>query len=203
LDQVQSIAPTIDWVTFLDDLVSPGYAQPTTSVYSFSKYLELLEGILGTKTSEQLQHYFIVRHIVLKISDVAVPFAPIPKEMSDNADFDQALHLKQKRYHSEPANILSRRAPFISSMDPSKRRKFCADTVGKLFTESVGRFYALSTFGGSKEKIEADRFVNDIQSSWLNHLPNNAWLDEYTKAKAIEKVKRKNSFISGLLTSIS
>jgi predicted metalloendopeptidase len=101
----------------------------------------------------------------------------------DIANFD-AHHFKEKLL-SEPMNILSRRSPLYAS----KRREFCADSAGKQFADSVNRFYVLSTFGGSKEKIEIEQYVNDLQTSWLNHLPSVAWLDDETKTGAIEKVK--------------
>lgn len=196
LSQLQEASTSIDWTTFLDDLISPGYAQPTTRLGTFTPYFVALDQILRTKSLEEIQQYFIIRHIISKSGDVIFPFTRTAKEIKDNTTDNttadpEALHLKQQQ-NLKKRSILSRRSPGIIDTDPSTRRYFCVSHVDTHLSDSVGRFFALRTFGGSKERDDAERLVEDIQNSWINHLPTVSWLDDETKAKAIEKVKKKN-----------
>jgi len=71
------------------------------------------------------------------------------------------------------------------------RWKRCSRAVGGSMGEIVGRFYVEAKFGGNSKEI-AQTMIGDIKEAFQAGLPQLAWMDEATRARAIEK---KNSLV--------
>lgn len=73
----------------------------------------------------------------------------------------------------------------------SPRWKRCVRSTGGKLGEVVGRLYVAERFGGASKDV-ARTMIGDIQTAFEGGLPSLAWMDDATRAKAVEK---KNSLV--------
>ncbi|KAL9545505.1 hypothetical protein MBANPS3_007114 [Mucor bainieri] len=159
LHGLTSVSTLIDWSTFISDLVNPEYAANSASnVYSVQQLTQALDKLVASLTWRELQDYFTVRFIMNRYTNGMFYAFPLPT--------DDTMY---------SGNI-------------TRQQANCAEEVGTILYNNVGRFFALETFGGINEKNEVDQLIHELQTSWLNHIPGTPWLDNATKARAVEKI---------------
>ncbi|KAI8645191.1 hypothetical protein BD408DRAFT_382426 [Parasitella parasitica] len=164
LSEFQTQNPLIDWTSMLKALLPSGIAVPDTIIDKTPTYFEKLSQLLssGNVTEQTLQEYFIITFVA---------------RQTNNLD-----STSREAYRKMMATISS------GTTAESPRWETCTDLVSNRLPFSVGRYYTLKKFGSEQERKKAEIFLTNIHKAWLDRIPEIEWLDEQTKAKAIEKV---------------
>ncbi|KAI8645200.1 hypothetical protein BD408DRAFT_382441 [Parasitella parasitica] len=164
LAEFQSLNPLIDWTTMLEAFVPNGIKVPDTVINRTPSYFEKLNQLLssGDITEKTLQEYFIITLIINKVDAL------------DTTSREASRKMKS--------------ATSTGTTAERPRWDACTEYTSNSFAESIGRYYTLRKFGSENERHKAEVFLTSIHKAWLDRIPDLQWLDEQTKAKAIEKV---------------
>lgn len=167
ISDFQEKNPLIDWTGILESLIPNGQSgiqAPDKMIVRTPEYYERLNTLLSNKvTLETLQVYFIIQYVVAKVYSL-----------------DSASRAANRKMNGEISSGTSVEQP---------RWRVCVGYTSNTFANSLGRYYTLKKFGSEAERENAESFLTTIHEAWLNRLPNIDWLDDPTRAKAIEKVK--------------
>lgn len=180
LHELKNSSTLIDWDTFLSTAtVSRDYiTTPDLPVVFTTDQVETLEAILSETPVKTLQEYFVIQTVKHRIP--YLDFGTVDEEAS-----------------SSSSGLLSRttvkslfRAPTPKESDSSDDKSaVCGHETSVNFKNIVGRFFALSTFGASAEKQQAEEFVETLYTTWLRDmLPHTEWIGKETLKNVIEKV---------------
>ncbi|GAA5806832.1 hypothetical protein MFLAVUS_000180 [Mucor flavus] len=184
LNALKTSSKTIDWEHFFSLMVSPEYATGNPTVVFAESHLTMIDELLSSTSVQVLQEYWIIQTIGQMYSRITVPnvleVAPPGSEKTE--PFFDATYVKE---------------PFEET-----DQTICGAETSKTFYDIIGRFFALKTLGASKEKEEADQFVDSIHQSWLTDLPNTSWLDNATKTKVIEKIEALKKKVAYSTTTV-
>ncbi|KAI9314075.1 hypothetical protein BX666DRAFT_1863282 [Dichotomocladium elegans] len=86
--------------------------------------------------------------------------------------------------------------------DPNPPRWMtCAGNLRNSVPDLIGRYYLMENFGGARERQVVGNYVNLIHQTYRRRLERNEWLDDETRAKAIEKIDKLNYYISYSLSN--
>ncbi|KAI8645201.1 hypothetical protein BD408DRAFT_459995 [Parasitella parasitica] len=164
LSEFQAQNPLVDWTSILSFGLSPNTTLPDIIINRAPQYFERLHKLLSSRiiTEQTLQEFFIIKFV-----------------MSMSYTLDSTSR--------EASNKMS---GAISSGTTASRPRWeiCTSYVSNSFGESLGRYYTLKKFGSEQEREKAEVFLSNVHKAWLDRIPELEWLDEQTKAKAIEKV---------------
>jgi predicted metalloendopeptidase len=138
-----------------------------------------LDQLLTETSVKTLQEYMVIQTVKAK-SDAL--------KTSTSASDSQTSLVKK------PQNIF--RAPLSKEPAQVTPEEICGEETSLKFKHIVGRFFAWTSFGASKEKKEAEEFVDMLHSTWLHGmLPKTSWIGDETKKTIIEKVLMFNFFL--------
>lgn len=164
MSQLQSEFPAIDWSSLFSLLVpEESVDSNSTVVVRTPTYFKKLNDFLATSANlQQLQEYFIIQLVNTRVDGL------------DNASRSAFADMKSKISSGSSA--------------PPKRYRTCVRDVSKTFPNFMSRYYTLKEFGGENERKKVDEFITSIHQEWLHKLDGLDWLDNQTRAKAVEKV---------------
>ncbi|KAI7905209.1 uncharacterized protein BX663DRAFT_502120 [Cokeromyces recurvatus] len=188
---IQNVTTAIDWVTYLDTLVMPGYASPNSAIYADISFTHEVDQVIQSSSPETIQQFFIIRYIIHKITNGYVNFYRPASTTTATTRHNETVNARNSLVNDKIFKRIDKekRAPDSSTASSNDARKiYCADQISRTFPHLVGRFYTLETFGASQEKLAVENFINNLKEVWLNHLPGTSWFDPQSKARAIEKI---------------
>lgn len=165
LSDFQTQNPFIDWIGVLETLIPNGGAgihSPDTIIVRTPEYFEKLNTVLTNATLLTLQEYFVIQYVISRVYSL-----------------DNASRAANRKMNGEISSGTSVEQP---------RWRICVGYTSLSFANSLGRYYTLKKFGSETERTRAETFLKTIHDAWLNRIPHITWLDEQTRAKAIEKV---------------
>lgn len=168
LSDFQAKYPLIDWTGILEFVIpqGAGIKSPNTVIVRTPEYYERLNDLLAKNvTLKTLQEYFIIQLVISKVYALDENSRAAYREM--NGNISSGTSAKQPRWRT------------------------CVNNASNVYGNTLGRFFTLRQFGSEKERKQAEAFLDTIYEAWLNRLPQVEWLDEQTRAKAIEKVFSK------------
>jgi predicted metalloendopeptidase len=167
ISDFQTQIPLIDWTGIVKSLIPQGdggIQAPNTIIVRTPDYYQRLNSLLSNDiTLLTLQEYFIIQYVLAKVYSL-----------------DDASRAANRKMNGEISSGTSVEQP---------RWRVCVGYTSNTFSNSLGRYYTLKKFGSEAERKKAEAFLTTIHEAWLNRLPQIEWLDEQTRAKAIEKVK--------------
>lgn len=164
LSEFQAQNPLIDWTSIIEALVPSGIKTPDTIVNRAPPYYERLNTLLasGNVTEQTLQEYCIITFVTNKA---------------------YSLDRASREAYNKMNNEISR-----GTTADRPRWEICTGYVSTAISNSIGRYYTLKKFGGENERKKVETFLATIHEAWINRLPDLDWLDNQTRAKALEKV---------------
>ncbi len=165
LSDFQAQNPSIDWTSILEFVIpsSGGIKSPNTIIVRTPEYYKELNAFLSKNvTLQTLQEYFIIQLAVAKVYSLDDDSRAAYREMTGK--ISSGTSVKQPRWRT------------------------CVNYASNVFGNTLGRYYTLKQFGSEPERKKAEAFLNTIHDAWLNRLPEVDWLDNQTRAKAVEKV---------------
>ncbi|KAI7879826.1 uncharacterized protein EV154DRAFT_524207 [Mucor mucedo] len=168
LSDFQSQNPLIDWTGILESLIpNGGIRSPDTIIVRTPEYYEKLNTLLTKETTLlALQEYLIIQFITAKVYSLDDISRAASHKMS--GDISSGTSVEQPRW------------------------RICVGYTSNTFSNSLGRYYTLKKFGCEAERKRAESFLKTIHDAWLDRIPHIGWLDEQTRAKAVEKVNLIN-----------
>lgn len=172
LADFQATNSYVDWNTLIESLLPSGEKVPDNNVtVRAMPYFERLNALLfsGNVTERALQDYCIINYVT------NVAFA------LDSSTREAARKMKS--------------AISTGTTAGKPRWKTCTDAVSAGIPNSMGRYFVLKRFGGEEERKKVESFLNNIHETWTDHLSQIDWLDNQTRAKAVEKVCSIYSYI--------
>lgn len=164
LSDFQSQNPLIDWTGILESLIpNGGIRSPDTIIVKTPEYYEKLNELLAKETTLlELQEYLIIQFITAKVYSLDGTSRAASHKMS--GDISSGTSVEQPRW------------------------RVCVGYTSITFANSLGRYYTLKKFGCEAERKRAESFLKTIHDAWLDRIPHIGWLDDQTRAKAVEKV---------------
>ncbi|OBZ85354.1 Membrane metallo-endopeptidase-like 1 [Choanephora cucurbitarum] len=165
LTDFQAQNPTIDWAGILKALTPNDTSVPERIIIRTPEYFTKLNNLLSSQsvTLQTLQEYFVIQWVLARVDSL-----------------DSASRL---------ASIRISGSITTGTFTEQPRQRVCTSSVSNNFKNTMGRYYTLKKFGGEKEIEKAMQFVDLIHQAWADRIPQIDWLDEQTRAKALEKLK--------------
>ncbi|KAL7334729.1 hypothetical protein PS15p_200316 [Mucor circinelloides] len=154
----------VDWTSLIAALVPSGIQPPDSVVIRATPYFERLNALFSSSnvTERTLQEYCIITFVTKKIYAL-----------------DSTSREASRKMDGEISSGITTERP---------RWETCTNYVSNVISNSMGRFYVLKKFGGEVERKKVETFLTNIHETWLGRLNEIDWLDNQTRAKAIEKV---------------
>lgn len=167
LSSLQANNTAIDWTGLFNSLVPEGGKKPgsntTINVRSPPYYNGLNELLPSSNiTLQTIQEYLIIRFVLSKISSLDSGSRALLQQMSGKVGGGSSV--------------------------VSERWVDCVTDTSSFYSNSIGRYYVFKNFGGEAEREKAEKFITSIHEQWLYQMNYIDWLDEETRAKAIEKL---------------
>ncbi|KAI9365273.1 hypothetical protein BD770DRAFT_357312 [Pilaira anomala] len=168
LSEFQAKNPLIDWTNLLESIIPYGGINlPDTIIVRTPEYFDKLHTLLSNNISLQtLQEYFVIQYVTSRVYSL-----------------DDASRAANRKMNGEISSGTTTEQP---------RWRICVGYTSLSFSNSIGRYYTLQKFGSETERNRAETFLTTIHEAWLNRIPEIKWLDDQTRAKAIEKVNLIN-----------
>lgn len=165
LSDFQANNSYVDWTSLIESLLPSGEKVPDNNVtIRATPYFERLNTLLfsGNVTERTLQDYCIISFVT-------------------NAAFtlDNSTREADRKMKSAISTGTTAAKP---------RWKTCTNAVSDGISNSMGRYFVLKRFGGEEERKKVETFLTNIHETWTDHLSQIDWLDNQTRAKAVEKV---------------
>lgn len=164
LSDFQAKNSLIDWTNLLESIIPYGGINlPDTIIVRTPEYFDKLHTLLSNNISLQtLQEYFVIQYVTSRVYSL-----------------DDASRAANRKMNAEISSGTTTEQP---------RWRICVGYTSLSFSNSIGRYYTLQKFGSETERNRAETFLTTIHEAWLNRIPEIKWLDDQTRAKAIEKV---------------
>ncbi|KAI8983425.1 hypothetical protein BDB01DRAFT_722562 [Pilobolus umbonatus] len=163
--------PVINWVPFFRHLILNDASIPKNVIVSVPEYMANLTNWLTKSkntdnevTFNSIREFLVIRVILHNI---------------DNLDQNT-----RELYRSMIGHISS------GTTAPRSRSRVCLSLTSDTFGQLLGRYFVMRLFGGEKERMQVSQFLENIRGSWSDILPELEWLDQETKERAVEKVKK-------------
>lgn len=167
LSTFQNNTTAINWAGFFDLLIPSNSTRPrsnsTIVVQSPPYYKGLNELLLSPITTLQtVQEYLIIQFVLGKIPSLDSGSRAVLRQMNSKIGLGTSVE--------------------------SERWVDCVAYTSSNYPDSLGRYYVLKNFGGEAEREKVEKFITTIHDQWYHQLNDTVWLDEVTRAKAIQKV---------------
>lgn len=155
---LDELTPDLDWGTYFATI---GYPEITDISVATPEFFEELQGVLVETSLEDLKTY-LKWHAVHGYADA------LPSDLVE-AEFDFYGNKLAGQEEIQP------------------RWKRCVSATEAALGEVIGRVYVKERFGGNSKEV-ALAMIADIEQAFENALPELAWMDDETSARAMEKV---------------
>jgi hypothetical protein len=155
-------------------MVAPEEVNPDLLIAFNNEHLSYLDTVLSKTPMKTLQEYWVIQAVK---SNRYLNTHPTIVEELDPLN-------NTEHYYEDYFRAPTSRSPVLQT-----REEFCGNKTGVQFKDIIGRLFALTTFGATKEKKETEDLVDHLQSVWVNDmLPNVDWIGDKTKKVVIDKV---------------
>lgn len=177
LHELKNSSHLIDWDTFLSAATANhDYITPDTPVAFTTEQVEILDAILAETPVKTVQEYLVIQTVKHRLPYLKLDTVNEEASSSSSSLLSRFKNLFQAPTPKEPAST------DISAV--------CGHETSVNFRDIVGRFFALSTFGASAEKKQAEEFVEMLYTTWLHDmLPHTDWIGKETMKNVIEKIE--------------
>lgn len=162
ISELKKIAPAIDWKLYIDRLTPVGAPFAENIVVTSPAFVSDISQLLETESSRTLEAYFTWQVI-----------------------FSYANALGEKA--RAPLRSLNYKLTGLNPKAVPPRWVTCIEEVNLSLGFLAGRYFVIDNFSASTKK-RADEFVESIKDAFVKRLPELTWLDDATRAKAIEKI---------------
>jgi endothelin-converting enzyme len=169
LFQILDLVPSIDWPLLLAEILPQGVANARPIVVQSPRYLAQLQVILQITSLRTLRHY---------ITWVAI------KGLGPNL----ALPYRQ------PLQVLDAVITGISPDLQPPRWKACVSAVNTNLGDMAGHYFIQEFFRGNSRQ-SAISIIDSLLQTYAQTFPTLPWLDEPTRAGAVQKVKAMQMLI--------
>ncbi|KAI9284616.1 hypothetical protein BC943DRAFT_343385 [Umbelopsis sp. AD052] len=181
ISQLHERSASIDWDLLITELLPSSVSRPKQIIVSSPNYLgNLSTPLLQSTNSRSLQFYFIWHTLLNYIDDLGEEF-------------------------TKPKRKLDALLSGVSARVSKPRWEYCIRQLDNSLGFLVGRYYVLDQFKGDARE-RADSFVESINDAFVDRLPDLEWIDDTTKARAVEKVRaltRKIGYPTGTPDTLS
>lgn len=162
ISELRKIAPAIDWKLYIDSLTPVGTPVVDSIIVTSPDYAANISHLLESETSRTLEAYFTWQVIFSYVDALGETVrAPL-----------RSLNYK------------------LTGLDPKvvkPRWVTCVEEINLSLGFLAGRYYVIDNFSASTKK-RADEFVDSIKDAFVKRLPELTWIDDATRAKAVEKI---------------
>ncbi|MCB9688428.1 MAG: M13 family metallopeptidase [Alphaproteobacteria bacterium] len=158
-DGLQKATPGLDWAAYLKNAGQPDLTQINVMTPSF---FEALPGIVDGTDLAVLRSYVKFRVLSHAASDLASSF--------EDAQFD---------FYGRT---------LFGQQEQEERWKRCVDKADGAIGDLLSQAYIDAAFAGDSKDIALD-MIQRIEGSFEAGLPSLSWMDDDTRARAIEKVR--------------
>lgn len=163
--------PVADWLQMLRHLTPGDVSLPERVIVTAPRFLEQLTDWLVNSairddgvTTQNLREYFVIKTIMANVGNV-----------------DKDTRELYRNMHSKIAS---------GTTEPLPRSRVCVSQTSNTFGQLLGRYFVMKNFGGEPQRQQVAKFMDNIQSSWMQRLQGVDWLDYETRARAMEKVNK-------------
>ena len=154
---LQERTPSLPWGVYFATI---GYPDVVDINVATPEFFDRLDALVGETDPETLRTYLRWQ--------TAHEFAEVLSDDFVTADFEYYGNTLRGQKELEP------------------RWKRCVDATQAALGEVIGKVYVQLRFGGSS-KDKALEMISDIQTAFENSLPALNWMDDATRARALEK----------------
>lgn len=158
-DALAKLAPKLDWNGHFEALGHPDMDQ--LNVFPPAFFTAMGEAVAAT--DKRTLRAYVQFHILHRFAD------QLPKAFSD-ANYD--FYSKTLRGQAEPA----------------PRWKKCVATTDGSLRDMLGQLYVQDNFAGDSRGVALE-MITSIEAAFERGLPQLAWMDDGTRARAVEKMK--------------
>lgn len=144
-------------------MVPPENERPKIIISDAPDYIGLLSSSILSSTKPSTIRYYLLWQTILS-------FAP---ELGET--------------YRRPLQRLKAKLTGVDPKSAPPRWETCLSKVNSGLGQLAGRYYVLEKFGGDA-KTQADDFIQSIKEAFLERLPELKWVDDETRARAVEKV---------------
>ncbi len=157
---LDKLAPQLPWSVYFQATGYPGVADLSVMVPEFVEAL----GRLAPATPAATLRAYLRWHAVNAASEhLSKPFV--------EADFDFYGRTLSGQQEIQP------------------RWKRCVSATSGALGEAIGKVYVAQEFAGNSKAVAVE-MIQDIESAFESNLPSLAWMDDKTRARAVEKARK-------------
>ncbi|KAE8227071.1 hypothetical protein CF319_g427 [Tilletia indica] len=142
-----------------------GVRQPDQIIVANTKYVRRVDSLLSRTRDEVLEAY-ILWTLLRTFGRGLGPHASL----------------------RQPFNRLDKRAKGIADDAKENRVGFCLDEINQALGYSAGRYFVQQTFS-ARAKARAEEIIEALRASFLERLPELAWIDPKTRRRAEVKAR--------------
>jgi endothelin-converting enzyme/putative endopeptidase len=164
-DGLVKLTPGLPWAAFFEGAGHPEIVSINVAVPEFFSGLEQLVAATPIETLRAYLRWHVVRE--------RAELLPAAFVDADFAFYGRAL--------SGQAEI-------------QPRWKRCVDQTGRALGEAIGKLWVEREFAGNSKQV-AIEMIEDIEKAFEANLPNLAWMDDATRARAVEKARKVSNKI--------
>ena len=159
-DGLEQLTPALPWAAYFEGLGHPDIRSINVAVPEF---YQALEKLAATTPAATLRAY-----LRWQVVDDLADFLPEGFAVANYEFFGRTL--------SGQAEI-------------QPRWKRCVGAVNGLLGEAVGKLYVEREFAGNSKQVAVE-MIQDIEHAFEGNLANLAWMDDTTRARAVEKARK-------------
>lgn len=169
IDQLQEMAPAIDWLSCLQEIFKPMSLRPSQALVVHD--LDYLRNMSQLVQEEMLKHRDVLQsHMILGLVETLTP----------------ALDSKFREAHRELSQKLQKLTE--QSLTPARPRwKKCVEYTGAFFEPTLAAFFVKEAFGPSIQRA-AMKLFTEIKDALIAHLKKLPWISEKSQKEAQDRV---------------
>uniref|UniRef100_A0A4W3GW60 Endothelin-converting enzyme 1 n=1 Tax=Callorhinchus milii TaxID=7868 RepID=A0A4W3GW60_CALMI len=161
VQELQTLAPVIDWLPLLSSIFYPVELNDSEPVVVYAKeYLQKVSQLINSTQKSVLKNYMIWK---------------VVRKTSYNLD---------KRFRDAEEKFVT--VMLGTTKTCSNRWKTCVTDTDIMLGFSLGALFVRATYAEDSKKI-ADAMISEIKASFEANLKHTKWMDEETKKAAKEK----------------
>ncbi|XP_033620380.1 kell blood group glycoprotein isoform X5 [Fukomys damarensis] len=169
IDQLQEMAPAIDWLSCLQETFKPMSLRPSQALVVHD--LDYLRNMSQLVQEEMLKHRDVLQsHMILGLVETLTP----------------ALDSKFREAHRKLSQKLQKLTE-QSLMPAHPRWKKCVEYTGAFFEPTLAAFFVKEAFGPSIQRA-AMKLFTEIKDALIAHLKKLPWISEKSQKEAQDRV---------------
>lgn len=157
---LEQLAPSLPWAVYFEAIGYPAATEMSVAVPEFFEGLERLAGTTPWPTFREYLRWHTVNAAAEVLSRAFV-----------DADFE----------------FYGRTLAGQAEIQP--RWKRCVAATSGLLGEVIGKLYVEREFAGNSKQVALE-MIRDIEHAFEANLPNLVWMDDTTRARALEKARK-------------